>query len=437
MPWYEAAGLMVGLAVALIALSVPIGFAFLLANLVGFLVFIGGSAAITQLVANATTAVTSFALVPVPLFILMGELFYHTGTASRVFDVVDKLLGKIPGRLSYVTITGGTLFAALSGSSMANTAMLGSTLLPEMTRRGYKKHLSMGPIVAVGGLAVLIPPSGLAVLLGSMANLDIGKMLVSGIVPGILLAVLYAVVVAVSAYFDPDAAPTYPVEPIPLREKITLLVTDVLPMSIVIFMVVGLMILGVATPTEAAAFGALGALMVAVGFRALTWESIRKSIEGAVKVTGMVFLIILASTSFSQILAISGASTGLVHWVAALAAPPLVVLLVIALILLVLGMLMESVAIMLLTIPIFFPLIRAMGFDDIWFGQLMLLLLEIGLLTPPFGLNLFVLQGVAPQGTTIGQVAWASIPYTLCGFLVAIFLVIFPGLALWLPSLMR
>jgi tripartite ATP-independent transporter DctM subunit len=437
MPWYEAAGLMVGLALVLIALSVPIGFAFLLANLVGFLVFIGGSAAITQLIANATTAVTSFALVPVPLFILMGELFYHTGIASRVFDVVDKLLGKVPGRLSYVTITGGTLFAALSGSSMANTAMLGSTLLPEMTRRGYKNHLSMGPIVAVGGLAVLIPPSGLAVLLGSMANLDIGKMLVSGIVPGILLAALYAVVVAVSTYLDPDAAPTYPVEPIPLREKIALLVTDVLPMSIVIFMVVGLMILGVATPTEAAAFGALGALMVAVGFRALTWESIRKSIEGAVKVTGMVFLIILASTSFSQILAISGASTGLVRWVGALAAPPLVVLLMIALILLVLGMLMESVAIMLLTIPIFFPLIRTMGFDDIWFGQFMLLLLEIGLLTPPFGLNLFVLQGVAPQGTTIGQVAWASMPYILCGLLVAVFLVIFPDLALWLPSRMR
>lgn len=437
MPWYEAAGLMVGLALILIGLSVPIAFAFLLANLIGFLVFIGGSAAITQLIANATTAVTSFALVPVPLFILMGELFFHTGTASKVFDVVDKLLGKVPGRLAYVTITGGTIFAALSGSSMANTAMLGSTLLPEMTRRGYKKHLSMGPIVAVGGLAVLIPPSGLAVLLGSMANLDIGKMLVSGIIPGVLLAVLYAVVVAVSVYLDPDSAPTYPVEPIPLRKKIALLVTNVFPMSIVIFMVVGLMILGVATPTEAAAFGALGALLVAAGFRALTWNSIRKSIEGAVKVTGMVFLIILASTSFSQILAISGASTGLVHWVAGLDASPLVVLFVIAAILLVLGMLMESVAIMLLTIPIFFPLIRAIGFDDIWFGMFMLLLLEIGLLTPPFGLNLFVLQGVAPHGTTIGQVAWASMPYILCGLLVAVLLVIFPDLALWLPSLMR
>jgi len=437
MAWYEAGALLVGIILVLMAVRMPVAFAFLLANLIGALVFIGGEAAIKQLLANATTSVTTFALVPVPLFLLMGELFFHTGVAARVFDVFDKLLGNLPGRLAYLTVGGGTLFAALSGSSIANTAMLGSTLLPQMTERGYKHHLSMGPIIATGGLAIMIPPSALAVLLGSIAQIDIGRLLIAGLLPGVVLAGLYGLVIFVSVRIDPGAAPQYPVEAVSLGTKLRLAVVNLLPMGGVIFLVVGLIILGIATPSEAAAFGVLGVLLVAAGFRALTWPAILASLRGTLRVTGMVFLIILGSSTFSQILAFSGASSGLIRWAAELEVAPLAVLAAMLLILLVLGMLMESVSIMMLTVPIFFPLLGTLGYDPIWFGVLMLLVLEISLATPPFGLGLFVLLGVAPPGTSLPQVVAASLPYLLCGILLAVLLIALPQLALWLPSLMR
>ena len=435
MPWWEAGALLIGLVVLFMGLTLPVAFAFMLVNMIGVVVFIGGDAGITQLIANSSTAVTSFALVPVPLFILMGELFFHSGIAVKVFDVFDRLLGRLPGRLSYLTVGGGTVFAALSGSSMANTALLGSTMLPEMVKRGYKPHLSMGPIIGTGGLAILIPPSGLAVLLGSLAGIDIGRLLIAGILPGLGLAALYVLVIAISTALDPKAAPQYPVEDTPWSLKLRLIVTNLLPMGFVIFMVVGLIILGIATPTEAAAFGVLGVLIVAAGFRALDSAIIWKSLLGTVKVTGMVFLIILGSSTFSQMLALSGASAGMIAWATTLDVSPALVLAAMFLILLFLGMLMESISIMMLTIPIFFPLALSMGFDPIWFGMLMMLSLEIGLSSPPFGMCLFVMLGVNPQSDLI-EVSLAALPYISCAVLMVVMLAIWPQIALFLPELM-
>ncbi|BCH29387.1 C4-dicarboxylate ABC transporter permease [Mesorhizobium sp. L-8-10] len=437
MAWYEAGGLLVGTILFLMAMRMPVAFAFLAANLVGALVFIGGEVAVLQLVANATTSVTTFTLVPVPLFLLMGELFFHTGVALRVFDAIDRLLGRVPGRLSYLTVGGGTLFAALSGSSIANIAMLGSTLLPQMQVRHYKPILSMGPIIATGGLAIMIPPSALGVLLGSIAQVDIGKLLIAGIVPGLLLASAYVGIIAYAVWRDPEAAPHYDVEPAPLGAKLRLFATNVLPMAGVIFMVVGLIILGIATPSEAAAFGVLGVLMLAAAFRSLTWESISKSVLGTVRVTGMVFLIIVGASTFSQILALSGASGGLIGWATSLSLHPLWVLAGMLLIVLVLGMLMESVSIIMLVGPIFFPLAAGLGFDTIWLAILILLMLEISLATPPFGIGLFVLAGVAPRGVTLADVVHASVPYIAAALLVACLLIAVPELVTALPDLMR
>jgi tripartite ATP-independent transporter DctM subunit len=418
-------------------LGAPVAFAFLAVDVVGVLIFMGGEGGLLQLIANATESLTKFTLVPVPLFVMMGELFFHTGLARRVFDAFDTCFGRLPGRLSYVTVAGGTAFATLSGSSMANTAMLGSLMVPEMLKRGYKKHMAIGPILGTGGLAMIIPPSTLAVLLGTLARVDIGALLIAGILPGLLLAAFYAALIYGQTRIDPSAAPEYPAPQVPFTRKLRIVVVNVLPMSLVIFLVVGLILLGVATPTESAAFGVLGVLLLGAVFRCLTWGAIVESLTRTISVTAMVFMIIIGSTTFSQLLAFSGATSGILSVVTALNGEPLLVLLVMMLVLLFLGAFMDQVSMMLLTLPVFIPLAQSLGFDLVWFGLLMLLGLEVGLITPPFGLLLFVMMGVAPKGTTLPEVALAGMPYVVCALFVIGLVVAFPEIALYMPGLMK
>ncbi|MCG8689665.1 MAG: TRAP transporter large permease subunit [Minwuiales bacterium] len=435
MHWVEAAALMIGLVLVFMGLGMPVAFAFLAADIIGALIFIGGGAGIVQLVSNAFSSVTTFALAPVPLFLIMGELFFHTGLARRMFDAIDSLLGRLPGRLSFLTVASGTSFATLSGSSMASTALLGSLMIPEMTRRGYKKLMSIGPILGTGGLAMLIPPSALAVLLGTLARIDIGALLIAGVVPGLILALLYAILILVIVKLDPSAAPQYDVETVPWSRRIRLIITDVLPMGFVVFLVIGLILLGWATPSEAAAFGAVGVLLLAAAYRCLTWEALVKSLNGAVRVTVMAFMIILGSSTFSQLLAYSGASSGMIGWATGIEASPLAMLLVMFAVLLVLGMFMDQLSMMLLTVPIFFPLAEAMGFDLIWFGVIILLALEISFTTPPFGLLLFVMKGVAPPDTTMTDIYKAALPFIGCSILLVGLLILEPEIALFLTRI--
>ena len=434
--WYAIAGFLVGMVIVFMLLGIPVAFAFLTANIVGAMIFMGGLDAMPQIVVNAVESVTIFALIPVPLFIIMGELFFHTGLAVRVFDTLDLCFGRLPGRLSYITVAGGTIFATLSGSTMANTAMMGSMMVPEMTSRGYKKHMSMGPILGTGGLAMIIPPSALAVLLASLAEIDIGKLLIAGVLPGLVLAILYSILIYAQVKIDPDAAPAYSVENHSFGQIAWSVIVNVLPMGLVVFCVIGLIILGIATPTEAAGFGALGVLILAIIYRVVSWEILVKSFAGSLRVTAMVLLIILASSTFSQLLAFTGASSGLIAWATTVELAPVVMLLIMFAVLLVLGMFMDQVSMMLLTVPIFFPLAETLQFDLIWFGLVMLLALEISLTTPPFGLLLFVMMGVAPRGTSLWQVAYAAAPYIGCALIVLVLLILFPGLATYLPGLM-
>ncbi|MDE0386249.1 MAG: TRAP transporter large permease [Defluviicoccus sp.] len=434
--WYGIAGFLVGMVVVFMLLGIPVAFAFLTANIVGAMIYMGGLDAMPQIVVNAVESVTIFALIPVPLFIIMGELFFHTGLAIRVFDALDLCFGRLPGRLSYITVVGGTIFATLSGSTMANTAMMGSMMVPEMTSRGYKKHMSMGPILGTGGLAMIIPPSALAVLLASLAEIDIGALLIAGVLPGLVLAVLYSILIYAQVKLDKDAAPAYVVESTSFGRVLLALLINVLPMGFVVFCVIGLIILGIATPTESAGFGALGVLILAALYRVLSWDVVVKSVAGSVRVTAMVLLIILASSTFSQLLAFTGASAGLIEWATKVDLAPIVMLLIMFGVLLVLGMFMDQVSMMLITVPIFFPLAQTLQFDLVWFGLVMLLALEISLTTPPFGLLLFVMIGVAPRGTTLWQVAMAAAPYIGCALIVLVLLILFPGLALYLPGLM-
>jgi tripartite ATP-independent transporter DctM subunit len=435
MPWYEAFALMIGAVLALMALGLPVAFAFIATNVLGAFVFLGGERGIAQLINNSSSALTNFALVPVPLFLLMGELFFHTGLATRVFDAIDKLMGRVPARLSFVTVAGGTAFAALSGSSMASTALLGSLMVPEMARRGYSRVMSIGPILGVGGLAMLIPPSALAVLLGTLARIDVGQLLIAGVVPGLILAGLYALLILVLVRLKPRLAPAYDVAPVPSLTKMRLVLTDILPMGLVVFLVIGLILLGWATPSEAAAFGAAGVLILAAAFRCLTWPALVRSITGALKVTVMAFMIVLGSATFSQILAFSGASSGMLAWATGFDLAPLAMLLVMFGVLLLLGMFMDQLSMMLITVPIFFPLAETFGFDLIWFGVIVLLALEISFTTPPFGLLLFVMRGVAPPGTTMADIYTSAIPFMACALLLVGLLIWQPQIALFLGAL--
>lgn len=435
MEWFEALALLLGSILVLMAIGMPVALAFLAANILGAWVFMGGERGISALLNNGLGSLTKFALVPIPLFLLMGEVFFYTGLGARMFNAIDRLLGKLPGRLSYVTVLGGTGFSTLSGSSMGSTALLGSLMVPEMSARGYKKYMSIGPILGTGGLAIIIPPSALAVLLATLAQIDVGALLIAGIIPGLILAAMYIGLIWLQTRIDPDAAPAYEVEQLSLGEKMKLLLRDVVPMLSVMVIIVAMMVGGIVTPSEAAAFGALGVIILAIVFRCLTWEAMKKSVVGALKVTLMAYLIVFGSATFSQLLAFSGASRGLIRWATGFELDPIMMLIVMFAVLLLLGMFMEQISMMLLTVPVFFPLAQTLGFDPIWFGLIMLLSLEISFTTPPFGLLLFVMKGVAPPGTTMRDIYTAAFPYMGCALLLVVLLVIFPQLALWLPGL--
>ena len=434
MEWFEALAILLGVILVLMAVGMPVALAFLAANILGAWIFMGGERGVAQLLNNGFGSLTKYALMPIPLFLLMGEIFFYTGLGGRMFNAIDKLFGKLPGRLSYVTVLGGTAFSTLSGSSMGSTALLGSLMVPEMSRRGYKSYMSIGPILGTGGLAIIIPPSALAVLLATLAQIDVAALLLAGVIPGLILAGFYIATIWLQTKIDPNAAPAYDVPTMSVAEKIILLFREVVPMVGIMVVIIIMMIEGFVTPSEAAAFGALGVLLLAVIFKCLTLDALRKSISGALRVTLMAYLIVFGSATFSQLLAFSGASRGLVKWATSFDLAPLAMLMIMFAVLLLLGMFMEQISIMLLTVPIFFPLAQSLGFDLVWFALIMLLSLEISFTTPPFGLLLFVMKGVAPPGTTMREIYTSAFPFIGCSLMLVALLIAFPNLALWLPS---
>jgi len=435
--WQFALLLFFGSLVFLLALGMPVAFSFLLVNIVFMFLFWGGEAGLEQLVESLFVSVASFTLLPIPLFIIMGEVMFRSDVAPRMMDTLDKWLGRLPGRLGLLAVGGGTLFATLSGASMASTAVLGSVLAPEMERRGYKKPMSLGPILGSGGLAIMIPPSALAVLLGAIGEISIGRILIAIIVPGLVMAVLYAIYIIVRCWLQPSIAPAYETPPVSLSEKIIATATYVLPIGFIFFLVVGVIFMGVATPSEAAATGTLGVFILAFIQKSLDWEVVKKSVAGTLITTGMIFLIMAGAKAFSQILSFTGATRGLSEFAMGLPIAPHFIVVGMQIIILILGCFMNVDAIILLTIPIFMPIIDALGFDPVWFGTIALLNLELALITPPFGLCLFVMKGVAPSDTTMGDVYRAALPFIGLQWVAMVLIIAFPEIALWLPGLMR
>jgi tripartite ATP-independent transporter DctM subunit len=430
--WAVLSFFILGLMIVL-ASGFPIAFGFLMIDLLGVLIFMGPMG-LQQMTLQIFSSLSTFTLTPIPLFILMGELMFHSGIANNTIDVIDKWLGRVPGRLSILAAGAGVLFAALSGSTLANTAMLGTVLLPEMRRRGYKIPIAVGPIIGVGGLAMLIPPSSLAVVLASIGHISVGKILVGGVIPGLLLGSLIAIYILGRCLLNPSLAPQYDVAHSTLGERIASTVKYVLPLGFIIFMVLGLMLLGVATPTEAASSGAIATILVTLIYRRLTWKMIKGSVVGTLEISVMVFMIIAASNTFSSLLAFTGATRGLLAVVENLNVPALVILVGMQLIVFVMGTFMETISIMMICIPIFMPIVKMLGFDPVWFGVIMLINFETGFITPPFGMLLFVMKGVAPD-LSIREIVSAAGPFVLIEIAAMAIIIAWPQLVLWLPGL--
>src|ERR1700741_4282859 len=376
MAWYWAAALLFGSALGLMMLGIPVAIGFFITNVLAAILFMGGGPGIAQIINNGFGAMTNFALVPIPMFLFMGELFYHTGLASRCFNAADKLLGNIRGRLAYVTLIGGTAYAGPAGSSMGACALLGRLMVPEMMKRGYSKYLSLGPIMGVGGLAVIIPPSALTVLLATLGRTDVGDLLVAGVIPGFVLAGMSGVLIWGWTVVDPSSAPFHEAGHVSRREKWRLFFVDVVPMIVIIVFSVLIMIAGGSAPTEAAALGAVSVIVLAACYGELTLKALVRSLDGTLRVTVMAFLVILGSATFAQVLAFTGASSGLMNWGVGFKVTPLGMLLIMIGVIVFLGSFMDPLSKMLLTAPIFFPLAKTLGFDLTWFGLIMLLALE-------------------------------------------------------------
>lgn len=428
--------LLIGGLLLFLVMGLPIAFAFLLVNFIGAYIFMGGLNGLNLSVQQIFTSLVNFSLAPIPLFVFMGELMLHSGMAKRTLDVFDKLIGRLPGRLSLIVITGGALFSTLSGSTIANTAMLGEIMVPEMKERGYKNPMILGPIVGVGGLAMLIPPSALAVVYASLAQISVGKVLIAGAVPGLMLAGLYSFYVVGRSLINPSIAPAYEVEHYTLKEKISEISKYVLPLGFIFFLVLGFIFLGIATPTEAASTGALGSIILACCYKKFNLTVLQNSLNGTLRVSVMAFMIIAASSTYSSILAYTGSTMGLVNLISDVQLSRLAVLISMMLILMILGTFMEQVSMMMITIPIFIPVIQDLGYDVIWFAILMLLNLEMAMSTPPFGILLFVMKGSAPPETKMVDICLAAAPFLICDLIVMIALIVFPSIVLFLPGLM-
>jgi len=437
MEWWVIFSLIFGGFLILMLLGVPVAIAFLLIDVIGTYFFWGGERGLRQLTLSIYNSVTNFNLLPIPLFILMGDFMFRSGMAPKMMDVLDKWIGRLPGRLSLLAVFGGAVFGALSGAATASAAMLGSLLLPEMEKRGYKHSMSIGPLIGSAGLDIMIPPSALGVVLAALARISIGHFLIAITLPGLLMAFIYAVYIIGRCYLQPHLAPLYDVAASPLSQKIKLTLLYVVPLGTVFFLAIGVIFVGVATPTEAAALGALGCLVLAVGYRKLTWKVLRESVSSVTQVTVMIFIIFTGSTAFSQILAYSGATQGLVQVTSGLGLSPLLTLMIMQIVLLIMGCIMEPLSIIMVTLPVFLPVAQTLGFDLIWFCTIMLLNMQMGNISPPFGLILFVMKAVAPPNIRMMQIYRAAYPFLLLDVIAMAIMIAFPQVVLWLPGLMK
>lgn len=434
MEWYTAFLLLMGSFFSLVLMGVPVVFSFFGVNIV-FLGYFMGSSGFELFIDSMYGSLSNFVLLPITLFILMGEIMFRTGIANRMIATLDTWLSDVPGRLSLLSVGSGALLATLSGASIGSTAMLTRTLAPMMQRQGYSTAMTIGPLLGSGGIAILIPPSALGVILAVIAGVSVGKLLIAIVIPGLLLVTAFVIYVVGRCIIDKNAAPRYATEKVPVKERLVLTAKYVLPLSIVIFFVIGTVFLGIATPTEAAALGTLGAFLLTIVYRACTWAAMKEALVSTMRTSVMVLAILAASQAFTQLLAYTGATQELVTWASALNISPMLLVILMHFITLLLGGPIGGVPLIMMTVPIFLPIVNSLGYDPIWFCVVMLINVELAQITPPFGILLFVVKGILPS-IPFRDIIKAAVPIILCNIVVMGLVIAFSDLALWLPRQM-
>jgi tripartite ATP-independent transporter DctM subunit len=434
MVWWAVLTVGLTLLLACFMSGMPIFVAFLLINLVGVLIILGQPG--FGMVANSIFETTNFAdLSAIPLFIMMGEILFRSGSIDILFDSVDKLVGKVKGRQYVLCIALSTIFGALSGAAMGVAAMMARTLLPGMLDRGYDAKMSTGAILAGASLAPIIPPSVLVIIIGTLANVSIAGMLIAGILPGLMLATMFLIYTLGRVRFNPSLAPedaAISTVDVSLGEKLRAILR-VMPFALIIFCVMGLILLGIATPSESAATGVVGSMITAAYYRKLNWKMISESLSSAAFIASMILVIMASSKMFSQLLAFTGSTRELTQVVAGLDLSAYLMLFIMMLIPFILCMFIDQIALMLVVIPIYQPLIKSLEFDPIWFWLLMLLNVTVGGMTPPFGYTIFAFKG-ATDRVSLQQIFSATWPFVAIFLLGMLVIAAFPPIATFLPG---
>jgi tripartite ATP-independent transporter DctM subunit len=436
MTWYLTLSCGITLIMILLALGVPIFAAFLIINVTGVLLLLGPSG--FGMFANSIfTTATNESLAAIPLFILMGELLFRSGAMEVLLDSLDRLVGKIRGRQYVVCIVLSAILGALSGAAMAVAGLLGRSLFPTMLKRGYDKNLSAGTILAGASLDPVIPPSVLAIVIATLAQVSTGKMLIAGVIPGLFLAGMFLIYVLVRVHLNPKLAPDVSAE---LQDPATrgsalMALLKMMPSGLIFFMVMGLVMLGVATPTEAAASGVFGSLILSWYYGALTRRMLVESIFSGVTVASLLLVVMSCAAMLSQLLAFTGATSALGEFVVGLKLSAPIMLIIMLGIPFVLFMFFDQIALLMVLIPIFQPLLKIYGFDPIWFWTLLLIVATVGGISPPFGYTLFAFKSAAPN-VSMPEIFRAAWPYVwiIVGGLVV--MAIFPSIITFLPGLM-
>lgn len=373
----------------------------------------------------------SFILTAVPLFIFMGEIFLNSGISERLFEGLAKWVGSLPGGLASTVVVACGTFAAISGSSPATAATIGAFSLPEMEKRGYERRLAYGVLAAGGTLGILIPPSVTMIIYGSWAGVSVVELFKAGLIPGIVLAGLFIIMIMVRVKLRPSLAPRLPTAP--LRERLIAL-GDIVPWFLIIGAVLGGIMLGITTPTEAAAVGVICALLASLAYRRLSFNVIKKSALASVQLTCMIMLLIFGAKLFAYVFLYLQVPTIVAGALLALTVSKYVIIASICAVYLILGCIFDPLSMLVLTMPFVIPIVTKLGFDLVWFGVIFVICAEAGMITPPVGFNLYVLQGLDKRAT-LGEVARGSLPFLAMMVVMIAIIVAFPQIALWLPSL--
>lgn len=415
-----------------IGLGTPIAFCLGFLSVVGILTFLEPSV-LSQIVDIALQSGTNLFLITLPLFIFMAEVISSSGVGSNVYAATNKWLSWLPGGLAVSSIATCSGFAAISGSSPATAATIGLISIPEMLKHGYNRRLAVGSIVAGGTLGILIPPSITFIIYGMMTEESIGKLFIAGIVPGIILSIMLSSAIVLAIKFKPHLAPGIG-RPVSWSERFYSL-KDVWPFVALSLLILGTIYTGIATPTESAAIGTVAAIIIALIYRNLNLTKINQALMRTVTITAMIMFMVIGGNSLAFFIASLGIPQYLSGYVASSGMSPWTVMIMINILLLILGCLFDPISIMVITLPIFFPIVAKLGFDPIWFGVILTINIEIGMITPPFGLNLFVIKGIMPE-LKMRDIVLGSLPFVLVLMLGIVIIMIFPSLATWLPMKM-